>query len=136
MSYHNASSKPPVDQEPNTCKQATRSPQLKQAMESEYSALMLNNTWTLVPWPPGANVVGWKWVYRIKRRADGSIERYKARLVAKGFHQEECVDYSDTFSPVVKPTTIRIVLPLAIFKGWTLKQLEVNNAFLYATYKR
>jgi len=49
MSYHNASSKPPVDQEPNTCKQATRSPQLKQAMESEYSALMLNNTWTLVP---------------------------------------------------------------------------------------
>ena len=63
------------------------------------------------------NRVGCKWVFRIKGLPDGSINRYKARLVAKGFHQRPDVDYHDTFSPIVKPTTIRLVLSLAISKG-------------------
>ncbi|OIT27466.1 putative mitochondrial protein, partial [Nicotiana attenuata] len=116
--------------EPKTYKQAASSPEWLRAMDTEYQALLRNRTWTLTPCPPNVNVVGCKWVYRIKSRADGSIERYKARLVAKGFHQEEGVDFHDTFSPVVKPSTLRLVLSHAISKGWVLKQLDVNNAFL------
>jgi Reverse transcriptase (RNA-dependent DNA polymerase) len=66
------------------------------------------------------NIIGCKWVYKIKRNIDGSIARYKARLVAKGFIQEEDVDYFETFSPVVRPTTIRLVLSIAVQHGWTL----------------
>ena len=119
-----------IASEPKTYKQVASSPEWLCAMETEYQALRRNCTWTLVPCPPTANVVGCKWVYRIKRRADGSIERYKARLVAKGFHQEEGVDFHDTFSPVVKPSTIRLVLSYGVTKGWALKKLDVNNAFL------
>ncbi|CAH9132091.1 unnamed protein product [Cuscuta epithymum] len=74
--------------------------------------------------------MGCKWIFRIKRLPNGNIDRYKARLVAKGFHQRPGVDYTGTFSPVIKPTTIRLVLSLAVIRGWTLRQIDVNNAFL------
>ena len=95
-----------LETEPCNFNQANSLPQWRQAMENEFASLILNKTWSLVPPPHDQRVIGYKWVYKIKRRADGSIERYKARLVAKGFHQAEGVDYFDTFSPVVRPTTI------------------------------
>jgi hypothetical protein len=100
-------------------------------MELEFQALLKNDTWTLVPPRPGINVIDSKWVFKTKRRSDGSIEQYKARLVAKGFKQRYGLDYDDTFSPVVKPATIRLLLSLAVTNGWHLRQLDVQNAFLH-----
>jgi len=82
-------------------------------MKAEVEALELNHTWTIVHVPPIVKPIGCKWVYKIKRHPDGSVERYKARLVAKGFAQTEGVDYFETFSPVVKMATVRVVLALA-----------------------
>ncbi|KAJ9552510.1 hypothetical protein OSB04_016555 [Centaurea solstitialis] len=119
-----------LEKEPKTFLQATKNPHWKHAMQLEFDALMFNRTWELVPRPPATNVVGNKWIFRIKRKSDGTIERYKARLVAKGFNQEEGVDYFDTIRPVIKPTTIRLVLSIAVTNNWPLRQVDVNNAFL------
>lgn len=86
-------------------------------MDSEFNALLKNNTWELVPPCSTQNIVGTKWIYRIKCDATGAITQYKARLVAKGFYQHESIDYTETYSPVIKPTTIRVVLTLAIISG-------------------
>jgi hypothetical protein len=100
-------------------------------MNTEFDALLNNGTWTLVPATSNMNIVGCKWVFRLKRKADGTIDRYKAHLVAKGFHQQPGIDFGDTYSPVVKPTTIRLVLSLAISSGWPVHQIDVQNAFLH-----
>ncbi|KAJ4760135.1 hypothetical protein LUZ62_070510 [Rhynchospora pubera] len=120
-----------TDHEPRTFTQANTHTEWRQAMSAEIDALAANNTWILVPPPSNQTIIGCKWVYRIKRRSDGTIDRYKARLVAKGYNQQEGVDYFDTFSPVVRPTTIRVVLSLAVSKKWPIRQLDVNNAFLH-----
>ncbi|KAI5342267.1 hypothetical protein L3X38_010142 [Prunus dulcis] len=91
-----------------------------------------DHKWSLVPPSPLHTPIGCKWVFQIKRHPDGRIERNKARLVAKGFHQQPGIDYTETFSPVVKPATIRIILSLAISRGWSLRQLDIKNAFLHA----
>ena len=100
-------------------------------MSIEYDALMKNKTWHLVPPTRNKNIIDCKWVYKIKRKSDESIDRYKARLVAKGFKQRFGIDYEDTFSPVIKSATIRLVLSIAISRGWSLRQLDVQNAFLH-----
>ncbi|XP_071680324.1 uncharacterized protein [Lolium perenne] len=102
-----------------------------EAMDEEYDALIRNRTWKLVPSREGKNIIDCRWVYKVKRKSDGSIDRYKARLVAKGFKQRYGSDYEDTFSPVVKIATVRLVLALAVSRGWSLRQLDVKNAFLH-----
>jgi len=100
------------------------------AMRQEYDALLKNKTWDLVSLPPNMQAIGCKWVFRVKENVDGSIKRFKAQLVAKGFHQVHDFDFHEIFSPVIKPITIRIIPTLALFHGWKLFQLDVNNAFL------
>jgi len=89
-------------------------------MNEEFDALFQNGTWSLISPSLAMYVVGCKWVFRIKRKADGQIERYKTRLVAKGFHQQPGIDFSETYSPVVKPITIRTVLSIAVSAGWAI----------------
>ncbi|KAJ0726566.1 putative RNA-directed DNA polymerase [Helianthus annuus] len=121
--------------EPTSFSVANKDPHWRQAMADEYSALVRNGTWSLVPRSPNTNVVDCKWVYKMKQDQTGAITRYKARLVAKGFRQQPGVDYHDTFSPVIKATTIRTVLSIAVTKGWPLRQLDVQNAFLHGDLK-
>jgi len=97
-------------------------------MNTEFDALLKNGTWSLVPSSPNMNIVGSKWVFRIKMRADGQIERYKARLVAKGFHQQLVIDFAKTCSHVVKPITIRTVLAIAVFAGWAIRQFSSSKS--------
>lgn len=100
-------------------------------MDAEYHALIKNQTSHLVSPQAGRNVIDCKWVYKVKRKADGSLDRYKARLVAKGFKQRYGIDYEDTFCPVVKATTIRTILSIVVSRGWSMRQLYVQNAFLH-----
>ena len=99
-------------------------------MKDEIDALERNNTWSLVPLPPNRSAIGCKWVFQIKENSDGCINKYKARLVTQGFNQKFGFDFHETFSPVVKPVTIRIILTLGLTSKWPLLQLDVNNAFL------
>jgi hypothetical protein len=108
-------------QEPTYFSNAMSIPEWRNTMQLEFNALLHNQTWSLVPPQASQNPVGCKWALKLKRKADGSIERHKARLVAKGFHQQAGVDYGETYSPVVKPTTIRTVLSLAYSAGWLMK---------------
>jgi histone deacetylase 1/2 len=100
-------------------------------MDLEYNALVKYKTWHLVPPRKGINVIDCKWVWKIKYKADGSSDKYKGQLVAKGFKQRYGIDYEDTFSPVIKMSTIRIILSIAVSKGWSMRQLDVQNAFLH-----
>ncbi|GJT24664.1 ribonuclease H-like domain-containing protein [Tanacetum coccineum] len=101
------------------------------AMNAEMDALYRNNTWEIVDLPVRRKVIGSKWVWKIKYKFDEEIERYKARLVAKGFNQIEGIDFDETFSPVVKIVTVRCLINLDVQNGWSLFQMDINNAFLY-----
>ncbi|KAI5317137.1 hypothetical protein L3X38_036844 [Prunus dulcis] len=100
-------------------------------MNEEMRALQNNGTWELMPLPHGKKIVGCRWIYIVKLKADGSIERYKARFVANGYTQRYGIDYQETFAPVVKIKTIRVLLSLAANLDWPLHQFDVENAFLY-----
>ena len=117
--------------EPRFYHEAISSPHWCEAMNKGITALEANHTWDLIPLPSGKHPIGCKWVYKIKFKSDGSIERYKARLVAKGHNQLEGIDHAETFSPVAKLVTVRSFVALASAQGWFLTQLDVNNAFLH-----
>jgi len=89
-------------------------------MQEEMDALHKNKTWDLVKLPNEKKVVGCKWVFTLKNKADGSVEWYKARLVAKGFTQTYEIDYEETFAPVTKMNLIRVLLSIAANLGWPL----------------
>jgi hypothetical protein len=118
---------------PRTYRAALANTNWRDAMQEEYSALLANRTWDLVPPPPGANIVTGKWIFRHKFLADGSLDRYKARWVLRGFSQRPGIDFDETFSPVVKPATVRTVLSLVVSRAWPIHQLDVKNAFLHGT---
>jgi hypothetical protein len=86
-------------------------------MDDEFRALQQNNTWRLVDPPPGRHIVGCKWVFKVKQKADGSVDRYKARRVAKEVTQRQGIDYTDTFSLVVKATMVRLILSIVVSRG-------------------
>ncbi|GJS78106.1 NB-ARC domains-containing protein [Tanacetum coccineum] len=101
------------------------------AMNAEIEALNENHTWVITNLPPGRKAIGNKWIFEIKYKSSGDIDRYKARLVVKGFNQKEGIDFDETFSPVVKMSTVRCVIALSVTNNWPLFQLDFNNAFLY-----
>ncbi|KAK4402749.1 Retrovirus-related Pol polyprotein from transposon RE1 [Sesamum angolense] len=118
-------------QEPKSFAEAVKYPEWRQAMHEEIQALEHNKTWRMTPLPDGKKAIGCKWVYKLKLKADGNVDRYKARLVAKGYNQIEGIDYTDSFSPVAKVVTVRLFLTIATSHGWPIHQLDVNNAFLH-----
>ncbi|XP_021760566.1 uncharacterized protein LOC110725387 [Chenopodium quinoa] len=103
----------------------------KMAMDDEYNALIKNKTWELVPRPSNVNVIRSMWIFTHKVKSNGDFERHKARLVGDGKTQQVGIDCGETFSPVVKPATIRTVLSLPLSKSWSIHQLDVKNAFLH-----
>jgi hypothetical protein len=107
----------------------------RKAIETELLALEENQTWDVVPCPSSVNPLGSKFVFSIKHRSDGSIDRYKARLVALGNKQEYGLDYDETFAPVAKMTTVRTIPALAASQSWPLHQMDVKNAFLHGDLK-
>ncbi|XP_074271447.1 uncharacterized protein LOC141595383 [Silene latifolia] len=117
--------------EPPSFRVAINDPRWCKAMEAEITALENNGTWELADLPSDKKALGCRWVYKIKYKSDGSIERYKGRLVIFGNHQVEGIDYGETFAPVIKMVTIRTFLSVAAVKNWELHQMDVHNAFLH-----
>uniref|UniRef100_H3H7L6 CCHC-type domain-containing protein n=1 Tax=Phytophthora ramorum TaxID=164328 RepID=H3H7L6_PHYRM len=107
----------------------------RKAIRAELKSMRLRGVFRAAKLPSGQRAIGTKWVFKIKRKADGSIEKYKARLVAKGFKQKYGIDYTETFSPVVKYVTLRMIIAIAKYFGWPLNQLDVVTAFLYGVMK-
>ena len=116
--------------EPHTYCEAHTNLLWRQVMNEELDALHKNHTWDMVDLPPSQFVVGCRWVYKIKAKANGFVERYKARLVAKGFTQEYGIDYEETFTLVARLTFVRCLIVVAVVRRWPLYQMDMKNAFL------
>lgn len=117
--------------EPTTFSEAIAIKEWCDAMSTEVGALEKNRTWDITTLPPGKKAIGCKWIYKLKFRADGTLERYKARLVVLGNNQKAGIDFTDTFAPVVKMSTVRTFLEVAAARNWELHQMDVHNAFVH-----
>ncbi|KAG2858866.1 hypothetical protein PC114_g28403 [Phytophthora cactorum] len=119
--------------EPSTFQEAVNGPDQvhwRKAIRAELKSMRLRGVFRAAKLPNGQRAIGTKWVFKIKRKADGSIEKYKARLVAKGFKQKYGIDYTETFSPVVKYVTLRMIIAIAKYFGWPLDQLDVASNWM------
>ena len=122
-----------LEKEPQTYTEAVSSsegPLWKEAIKSEVDSILLNHTWELVDLPPGCKPLGSKWIFKKKMKPDGSIDKYKARLVIKGYKQREGLDYFDTYSPVTRINSIRMILAIAALRNLEIHQMDVKTAFL------
>ena len=124
---------PQDEDEPKNFKEAISCPDKEKwikAMEKEMESMRTNQVWELVDLPKGRKAFRNKWVLKIKRKADDTIERYKACLVVKGYTQQEGIDYEETFSPVVRFTSIRLILAIVASLDLELHQIDVKTTFL------
>ncbi|RVW52240.1 Retrovirus-related Pol polyprotein from transposon TNT 1-94 [Vitis vinifera] len=122
-----------VEVEPRRSKRAVNSTEglmWKEAIKSEIDSILQNHTWELVDLPPGCKPLSSKWIFKRKMKVDGSIDKYKARLVIKGYRQTEGLDYFDTYSPVTRINSIRMVLAIVALRNLEIHQMDVKTAFL------
>jgi hypothetical protein len=122
-----------IDDDPKTYGEAMSSRDSafwKEAIQDEIDSIMQNNTWKLADLPPGCKPLGSKWIFKRKMKVDGSIDKYKARLVIQGFRQKEGIDFFDTYAPVARISTIRLLLALAAIHNLVIHQMDVKTAFL------
>ncbi|GJV81188.1 retrovirus-related pol polyprotein from transposon TNT 1-94, partial [Tanacetum coccineum] len=116
--------------DPLSVEEAIKKEEWRRAMEDELQAINKNMTWELVSMPQGKTAIGLKWIFKIEFLTHGSIQKHKARLVVKGYAQQQRIDYEETFSPVARFDTVRIILALAAQKQWKIFQFDVKSAFL------
>jgi hypothetical protein len=122
-----------TEDEPTTYQEATNSSdreRWQKALDEEYDSLIQNQTWELAELPPNRKAISSKWVFKIKHNSDGTVERYKARLVARGFMQKEGIDYQETYAPVVRYGSLRLLLAIANTLNLEVHQMDVKTAFL------
>lgn len=117
--------------EPKSYAEAVELEEWRDSMVDEHTAHVQNGTWEVTDLPPGKKVIQSMWLYKIKYHANGKPARNKSRLVACGNRQRKGLDYTDTFAPVAKPTTVRVLLAVAAAKQWEVHQMDVHNAFLH-----
>lgn len=123
-----------VTDEPKSYHEAIKSKDSEiwlKAMNEEYDSLIKNRTWLLVDPPENEEIIDIRWVYKIKEISDGTVDRCKARLVVRGFTECYGTNYTETFSPVVRFSSIRVILALAANRGMKIVQFDVKTAFLY-----
>lgn len=124
-----------LNNEPRKFGEAKGSKEWKRACEEEIESIVRNRTWDLVDLPYGAKPIGLKWVFKLKRNSDGTINKFKARLVAKGYVQQQGIDFDEVFAPVARLETIRLLINLAATNGWEIHHLDVKTAFLHGELK-
>ena len=115
---------------PNNIQEALQISKWNTIIEEEIRALEKNGTWELIELLEGKSPVKSKWIFTIKYKANGSVDRYKARLIAKGFTQSHEIEHHETLAPMAKLNTIRVLLSLVVNRDWPLHQLDLKNAFL------
>ena len=124
-----------INDEPWGYNEAKEKKVWRDACEDEIKSIVKNKTWELVELPAGAKAIGLKWIFKVKRNSDGSINKYKARLVAKGYIQRHGVDFDEVFAPVARIETVRFVIAMAASRGWEIHHLDIKTAFLHGDLK-